>query len=105
MFYRWAKRLESMQLPETAFPAAAPEPYVETEDSHELDGALIAAAIASLWVLVQSGWSPTFVGMEWAFFTCAPIFLVALLGALLLRPQAPVSSIVAHIATYGGSRR
>ena len=100
MFYRWAKRLDSMQLPATAFPAAPPDP-VETEESHELDGALIASAIASLWVLVRCVGAGRFGSVDWILITFGPIFLVAICGALLVRAPAPLRSIAAHVAAYG----
>lgn len=104
MIYRWAKRLESIQTPATAFPAAGGDPAVESEDSHQLDGALVAASIASLWVLLQSlrsaGGSGSFVYLDRTVITYGPIFLVALMGAFLVRPQAPVRSIAAHFASF-----
>jgi hypothetical protein len=102
MFYRWAKRLETMQLPATAFPAAAADP-TETEESHELDGALVAAAIASLWVLLQTfRWAPdASVSFERAVIAYGPIFLVGVLAALLLRPQTSIWSIAGHVVALG----
>ena len=100
MFYHWAKRLESMQFPATSFPTAGGDPVAETEDDHELDGGLIAAAIASLWVLLQTSRAVSFATLDWAVITYVPIFLVALLGALLVRPPAPFRSIAAHVAAY-----
>jgi hypothetical protein len=102
MFYRWAKRLESVQFPATAFPAAGGDPAIETEESHELDGALVGAAIASLWVLLQTPRSTSFVSLDWAVNTYVPIFLVTVLGALLVRPPAPKRSIAAHVTAYVG---
>lgn len=103
MFYRWVRRLDSMQMPATAFPSAHGDPAVETEESRELDGALIAAAIASLWVLFQSfRWAPdASVTFERAVISYGPIFLVGVLAALLLRPQTSIASIAGHVAAYG----
>lgn len=100
MFYRWVRRLESMQMPATSFPGAGGDPAVETEELHELDGALIAATVASLWLLVQSRWSDAFVGVEWALFVYAPIVLVAVLGALIVRPDTSPASIALHLTAY-----
>lgn len=103
MFYHWVKRLESMQQPATGFPTAAGDPVIETEESHQLDGALIAAAIASVWVLFQSlRWAPSAsVSFERAVIAYGPIFLVGVLAALLLRPQTSIKSIAAHVVAYG----
>lgn len=102
MFYRWAKRLDSMQFPATAFPAAGGDPIVETDDAHELDGALIAGGIASLWILLQMTRATGFVTLDWAVITYVPLILVGLLAALLVRPPAPLSSIAPHVAAYVG---
>lgn len=102
MFYRWAKRLESVQFPATAFPAAAGDPAIENEDTHALDGALIAGAIASLWILMQAPRSTSFAGLDWAAVTYVPILLVALLGWLVVRPPAPMWAMAAHAAAYVG---
>lgn len=102
MFYRWVSRLESMHMPATAFPAAAPEQVPQTEESRRLDGALIAATIASLWVWLRTAISVNTANLDWFVLTYGPIFLVALLGALLVRPEAPFRSIAAHIAAYVG---
>ena len=100
MFYRWAKRLESVQFPATSFPAAGGDPAVENEATHAVDGSLIAGAIASLWVLMQTPRSTSFVGLDWAAVTYLPILLVALLGWLLVRPPASFMSIAANAAAY-----
>jgi hypothetical protein len=104
VFYRWVRRLESMQMPSTSFPAAGGDPAVESEETHQLDAALVAAALASLWVVMQSlraGWG-TDISLERAVVTYGPIFLVGILAALLVRPETTFASIVAHITGYGG---
>ncbi len=103
MFYRWVKRLESMQMPATGFPAAGGDPALETEDSREVDAALIAAAIASLWVLIQTfRWAPNAsVSFERAVIAYGPIFLVGVLAALLLRPQTSIKAIAVQVVAYG----
>jgi len=102
MFYRWARRLEAMQFPATAFPAAGGDSVVEAEEAHQLDGAVVAAAIGSLWVLMLVSSSKSFVTADWAVATYAPIFLVAVLGALFVRPSARIWVIAAHLAVYLG---
>ena len=100
MFYRWVRRLESMQMPATSFPAAGGDPAVEPEESRHFDGALITATIASLWVWLRVGISENRADLDWFVLTYGAIFLVALFGALLVRPKAPSGSLAAHIAAY-----
>ncbi|MEP7360682.1 MAG: hypothetical protein ABI744_03795 [Chloroflexota bacterium] len=104
MFNSWVKRLDTMQFPATAFPAAGGDPAVETEESHQLDGAVVAAAIASLWVLLMSARSGSgnFIGLDRAVITYGPLFLVAVFGALVLRPQTSIKSIPVYVAGYVG---
>jgi hypothetical protein len=102
MLYRWVRRLESMQMPATSFPAAGGDPAVETQESQHLDGALIAATIASLWVWVRSAVSLSPASLDWFVLTYGLIFLVVLFGALLVRPEASSRSTAAHLAAYAG---
>jgi hypothetical protein len=103
MFYRWVRRLESMQIPATGFPAADGDPAVESEDSLVLDGALMAAALASLWVLFQSmrhGGSGAFFNPDRAVLSYGPVLLIGVLAALLLRPQVGFRALIAHVVAY-----
>jgi hypothetical protein len=102
MFYRLAKRLESMQMPATSFPAAGGDPGMDAAESRQFDGALIAATIASLWVWLRSAISASPVSLDWFVLTYGLIFLVGLFGALLVRPDARFTSIAAHLAAYVG---
>jgi hypothetical protein len=100
MFYQWVRRLGSMQMPATSFPAAGGNSATESEESQHFDGVLIAATIASLWVWLRSALSENPASLDWYVLTYGSILLVALFGAFLVRPKAPFGSMAAHIAAY-----